>query len=157
MSEQPAIQCAELLRQLRAERGLTQEELASAAGISPRTISDLERGINQTPRRSTAELLADALRLSGSEREQFMAAARRRPVMTSAAVLAAVGTSAGGGPDADVDVGRPADAGTGVGVGTETTGVGSVAGTTVQIGGFRVATALDPQTLAAIGVTRDQP
>ena len=69
MSEQPAIQCAELLRQLRAERGLTQEELASAAGISPRTISDLERGINQTPRRATAELLADALRLPEPQRE----------------------------------------------------------------------------------------
>ena len=80
MSEQPAIQYAELLRQLRAERGLTQEELASAAGISPRTISDLERGINQTPRRATAELLADALGLTEPEREQFMAAARRRPV-----------------------------------------------------------------------------
>ena len=79
MSEQPAIQYAELLRQLRAERGLTQEELAAAAGISPRTVSDLERGINQTPRRATAELLADALDLAGSEREQFMAAARRRP------------------------------------------------------------------------------
>ena len=79
MSEQPAIQYAELLRQLRAERGLTQEELASAAGISPRTISDLERGINQTPRKATAELLADALRLAEPEREQFMAAARRRP------------------------------------------------------------------------------
>jgi DNA-binding XRE family transcriptional regulator len=126
MSEQPAIQCAELLRQLRAERGLTQEELASAAGISPRTISDLERGINQTPRRATAELLADALRLSGSEREQFMAAARRRPVMTSAAALAAVGPGVGGGPDVDVDIGRPADAGTGVG--TETAGVAGVAG-----------------------------
>ena len=83
MSEQPAIQYAELLRQLRAEQGLTQEELASAAGISPRTISDLERGINQTPRRSTAELLADALRLTGPEREQFMAAARRRPAVTA--------------------------------------------------------------------------
>jgi Ca-activated chloride channel homolog len=33
------------------------------------------------------------------------------------------------------------------GVRIETIGVGSVAGTTVQIGGFRVATALDPQTL----------
>ena len=88
MSEQPAIQYAELLRQLRAERGLTQEELAAAAGISPRTISDLERGINQTPRKATAELLADALRLSEAEREQFMAAARRRPATTPAAVLA---------------------------------------------------------------------
>ena len=111
MSEQPAIPYAELLRQLRAEQGLTQEELASAAGISPRTISDLERGINQTPRRSTAELLADALRLSGSEREQFMAAARRRLVPTPAAVFAAVGAGVVGG--ADVDVGRPADAGAG--------------------------------------------
>ena len=79
MSEQPDSQYAELLRQLRVEQGLTQEELAAAAGISPRTVSDLERGINQTPRRATAELLADALRLSGPQREQFMAAARRKP------------------------------------------------------------------------------
>src|SRR6202020_1114330 len=81
MSEQPAIQYAELLRQLRAEQGLTQEELAAAAGISPRTISDLERAINQTPRRATAELLADALELTGPRRAQFMAAARRRPAV----------------------------------------------------------------------------
>ncbi len=83
MSEQPAIQYAELLRQLRAELGLTQEELASAAGISPRTISDLERGINQTPRKATAELLADALRLPAPRREEFMAAARRRPATSA--------------------------------------------------------------------------
>ena len=87
MSEQPAIQYAELLRQLRAERGLTQEELASAAGISPRTISDLERGINQTPRRATAELLANALRLPEPRRDQFMTAARKRPGTTPAAGL----------------------------------------------------------------------
>jgi DNA-binding XRE family transcriptional regulator len=99
MSEQPAIQYAELLRQLRAERGLTQEELASAAGISPRTISDLERGINQTPRKATAKLLADALRLPEPGREQFMTAARRRPVPTPAVVLAAgVGTGVDAGP-----------------------------------------------------------
>ena len=85
MSEQPAIQYAELLRQLRAELGLTQEELASAAGISPRTISDLERGINQTPRKATAELLADALRLPTPRREEFMAAARRRPATSPGA------------------------------------------------------------------------
>jgi DNA-binding XRE family transcriptional regulator len=105
MSEQPAIQYAELLRQLRAERGLTQEELASAAGISPRTISDLERGINQTPRKATAKLLADALRLPESGREQFMTAARRRPVPTPPVVLAA-----GGG--AGVDAGPAVGAGT---------------------------------------------
>jgi transcriptional regulator with XRE-family HTH domain/tetratricopeptide (TPR) repeat protein len=105
MSEQPAIQYAELLRQLRAERGLTQEELASAAGISPRTISDLERGINQTPRKATAKLLADALRLPEPGREQFMTAARRRPVPTPAVVLAA-------GVGAGVDAGPAVGAGT---------------------------------------------
>ncbi len=98
MSEQPAIQYAELLRQLRAELGLTQEELASAAGISPRTISDLERGINQTPRKATAELLADALRLPTPRREQFMAAARRRPATSPGAAGAprAAGTLGAG-------------------------------------------------------------
>jgi DNA-binding XRE family transcriptional regulator len=70
---------AELLRQMRAESGLTQEEMAAAAGISPRTVSDLERGINQTPRRATAELLADALHLTGAERARFMEAGQGRP------------------------------------------------------------------------------
>jgi len=36
------------------------------------------------------------------------------------------------------------------GVRAQTIGVGTVAGTTVQIGGFSVATALDPQTLEAV-------
>ncbi|HEX4288950.1 MAG TPA: AAA family ATPase [Trebonia sp.] len=113
MSEQPASQYAELLRQLRVERGLTQEELAAAAGISPRTVSDLERGINQTPRRATAELLADALELSAPQREQFMAAARRRPAAPPGPALGGAGTPA----DADSagsadDAGGPAgDAG----------------------------------------------
>jgi len=110
MSEQPAIQYAELLRQLRAERGLTQEELAAAAGISPRTVSDLERAINQTPRRATAELLADALDLSGSEREQFMAAARRRPA-AGAPLAADADPAAAGGVSADDADGPEGDAG----------------------------------------------
>ena len=106
MSEQPAIHYAELLRQLRAEQGLTQEELASAAGISPRTISDLERGINQTPRRATAELLANALQLLEPRREQFMAAARRRPATTSGA-----GAADAGAPADAADAASAADAG----------------------------------------------
>jgi len=67
-----------LLRQLRAEAGLTQEELAGAAGLSPRSVSDLERGINLTARKDTARLLADALHLTGPARAQFEAAARGR-------------------------------------------------------------------------------
>ncbi|MGH3164271.1 MAG: ATP-binding protein, partial [Trebonia sp.] len=85
MSEQPAVGFAELLRRRRAESMLTQEELAEAAGVSTRTISDLERGINMTARKATAELLADALRLSGDARERFVAAARGKitPAMRS--------------------------------------------------------------------------
>ncbi len=40
-----------MLRQLRTEARLTQEELAEQAGLSPRSVSDLERGINRTARR----------------------------------------------------------------------------------------------------------
>jgi transcriptional regulator with XRE-family HTH domain len=63
-----------LLRQLRDEAGLTQEELADAAQVSRRTVSDLQRGINRAARKDTGLLLADALRLSGPARELFVAA-----------------------------------------------------------------------------------
>jgi transcriptional regulator with XRE-family HTH domain len=43
-----------LLRQLRDDAGLTQEELAEAARLSPRSISDLERGVNATARKAAA-------------------------------------------------------------------------------------------------------
>ena len=51
----------QLLRRLRTSAGLSQEELARAAALSTRTVSDLERGINLTARNQTARLLADAL------------------------------------------------------------------------------------------------
>jgi predicted ATPase/DNA-binding XRE family transcriptional regulator/Tfp pilus assembly protein PilF len=89
VAEQAAPGFGGLLRQLRADAGLTQEELAEAAGLSPRSISDLERGINLTARKDTARLLADALGLAGPQRELFEAAARGRA--TAAGVLAARG------------------------------------------------------------------
>ncbi len=67
---------AGLLRQLRITAGLTQEQLAAAAGLSPRSISDLERGVNLTARMETVRLLADALNLTGAARTGFQAAAR---------------------------------------------------------------------------------
>lgn len=76
MADQPLVSFAELLRRLRADARLTQEELAEAAGLSARSVSDLERGVNRTAQRGTALLLADALRLSGPRRERFIAAAR---------------------------------------------------------------------------------
>jgi DNA-binding XRE family transcriptional regulator len=62
VAEQPSLSFAGLLRQLRAEARLTQEELAEAAGLSPRSVSDLERGINRTARKDTALLLAGQIR-----------------------------------------------------------------------------------------------
>jgi len=78
VGEQRAFGFADLLRGLRDDAGLTQEELAEAAGLSPRSISDLERGIHQTARKDTARLLADALNLVGTARAGFEAAALGR-------------------------------------------------------------------------------
>jgi tetratricopeptide (TPR) repeat protein/transcriptional regulator with XRE-family HTH domain len=76
---EPPATFAALLRKLRTEARLTQEELAEAAGLSPRSISDLERGIATTPRRDTLRLIADALGLIGPARAEFEAVARGRP------------------------------------------------------------------------------
>ena len=76
MTEQSVLEFAGVLRQLRAEARLTQEELAEAAGLSPRSVSDLERGINRTARKDTAFLLAGALGLAEPVRSLFVAAAR---------------------------------------------------------------------------------
>ncbi len=68
MAVSPEASFGALLRKLRAGAGLTQEQLAEAAQLSYRSISDLERGINLTPRKETMRLLADALHLAGVER-----------------------------------------------------------------------------------------
>jgi transcriptional regulator with XRE-family HTH domain len=57
---------------------LTQEELAKAAGMSPRAVSDPERGINRTARQATAVQLVGALGLAEPARSLFVAAARGR-------------------------------------------------------------------------------
>jgi tetratricopeptide (TPR) repeat protein/transcriptional regulator with XRE-family HTH domain len=73
---EPPVRFASMLRQLRAGAALTQEELAKAAGLNPRTVSDLERGLATTPHKDTVRLLAGALQLGGSARVEFEAAAR---------------------------------------------------------------------------------
>jgi predicted ATPase/DNA-binding XRE family transcriptional regulator len=75
---------ARRLRRLRIAAGLTQQELAERAGVSVRAISDLEREINERPRRDTAAMLADGLRLASAEREAFLAAAQPRPRLSAA-------------------------------------------------------------------------
>jgi transcriptional regulator with XRE-family HTH domain len=55
------------LRQLRKERGLTQEQLADLSGIEQETISAIEVGKTRQPRASTMNALAVALDLSPSD------------------------------------------------------------------------------------------
>jgi predicted ATPase/transcriptional regulator with XRE-family HTH domain len=66
------------LRGHRIARGLTQEELAERAGISVRTISDVERGLRHTMYRDTAGRVAGALELEGPAHEEFVRTARGR-------------------------------------------------------------------------------
>jgi len=68
---------ADLLKRLRGAAGLTQEALAERAGLSVRGLSDLERGVNRSPRADTVQMLAKALTLTSADREAFEQAARR--------------------------------------------------------------------------------
>jgi len=94
VAEQPALSFAVLLRRLRIDARLTQEELAQAAGLSARSVSDLERGIHLRARKDTAGLLADVLGLPGGVRVLFVAAARG--LAPAAEVLAAWGDASQG-------------------------------------------------------------
>jgi DNA-binding XRE family transcriptional regulator len=100
VSELLPVPFGSLLRSLRTAAGLTQEELAEAARVSYRSVSDLERGVSRFPRRDTARLLADALGLSGNERAGFEAAARGRPPVTGHVVPPSreSATAGNGGP-----------------------------------------------------------
>jgi len=66
-----------LLRRHREAAGLTQEELAERAGVSARTISDVERGLRDGVYRETAARIAMGLGLAGDERALFEASAQR--------------------------------------------------------------------------------
>jgi predicted ATPase/transcriptional regulator with XRE-family HTH domain len=68
-----------LLKHYRQVAGLSQEALAARAGLSARAISDLERGINRTPRYDTLELLSSALSLSSQQHALLQAAALAPP------------------------------------------------------------------------------
>jgi predicted ATPase/DNA-binding XRE family transcriptional regulator len=67
-----------ILRELRETGGLTQEELASRAGLTAKAISALERGERQRPYPHTVRALADALGLSGNKRSALLAAVPNR-------------------------------------------------------------------------------
>jgi predicted ATPase/transcriptional regulator with XRE-family HTH domain len=66
------------LRQLRERSGLTQEELAERAGLTPHAVSALERGARTRPYPHTVRSLADALGLDDDTRAGLIAAIPRR-------------------------------------------------------------------------------
>jgi transcriptional regulator with XRE-family HTH domain len=76
MQERTERTFGDLLRRRRVDAGLTHEALAERAGLSARSISDLERGVARGPRATTLALLADALGLVGDDRGAFEAVAR---------------------------------------------------------------------------------
>src|SRR5262249_21362951 len=80
----PAETLASLLRQHRRAYGITQEQLAERAGLSARSIQDLERGLS-IPRRDSLDRLVVALGLQAEARRAFETAATRRPRRTPAA------------------------------------------------------------------------
>ena len=69
---------AERLRGLRRAAGLTQEELASLAGLSPNAVGALERGTRRRPYPHTVRALADALGLEEEGRAALLAAVPKR-------------------------------------------------------------------------------
>ena len=66
------------LRSRRERAGLTQEELAIRAGLTPHAISALERGTRTHPYPHTVRSLADALDLSEAERSALINSVPRR-------------------------------------------------------------------------------
>lgn len=71
------------LRSLRERAGLTQEELANRAALTPNAVSALERGTRTRPYPHTVRSLADALNLSDSERAALIGAVPKRRNMRS--------------------------------------------------------------------------
>jgi predicted ATPase/DNA-binding XRE family transcriptional regulator len=71
------------LRRLREVAGLTQEELAFRAGLTPNAVSDLERGKTRRPYLHTVLSLADAFGLSEDERASLLAAVPKRGATAS--------------------------------------------------------------------------
>lgn len=83
---------AGLLLQSRLRATLSQEELADRAGLSVRTIRELEAGRVARPRKDSVRLLAEALELQGKAAQEFLAAAGHGAAVTiSVADAAAAG------------------------------------------------------------------
>ena len=84
----PAPSFAELLLALRVRAGLTQEDLAERAGLTPHAISALERGARTRPYPHTVRALAEGLGLSEAEEADLRTAVPRRQSAAAGAAVA---------------------------------------------------------------------
>jgi predicted ATPase/DNA-binding XRE family transcriptional regulator len=80
---------ADLVRHYRSVARLSQEEMAERAGVSARTVSDIECGVARAPRAVTLSLLAEALALDAPAKQRLYASVRRGPATPEAARVAA--------------------------------------------------------------------
>src|SRR5262245_24651559 len=67
------------LRRFRVRAGLTQVRLATLAGLSVRTLRDMENGRVARPHPRSIDRLADALGLSGAERAELVSGEDAQP------------------------------------------------------------------------------
>jgi predicted ATPase/DNA-binding XRE family transcriptional regulator len=74
-----------MLRELRVTAGLTQEELASRAGLTAKAVSALERGERRRPYPHTVRALSEALELSEQDRGSLLSAVPGRNAESPAA------------------------------------------------------------------------
>lgn len=73
-----------LLRRFRTLAGLSQEQLAERAGLTPNAIGALERGERRRPYPHTLQVLAEALHLSDADRATLISAASTRGPVSDA-------------------------------------------------------------------------
>ncbi|MEW2130177.1 helix-turn-helix domain-containing protein [Streptomyces sp. NPDC005435] len=102
------------LRGLRTSAGLSQEELAQAAGVSVRALSYLECGRSRGPQRRTVKALAAALRLDADGARELEHAAnlgRSRPASGRPGQAGDAGGGSGGGAGPAGDAGPARSAG----------------------------------------------
>ncbi|MET7396918.1 helix-turn-helix transcriptional regulator [Dactylosporangium sp. NPDC005572] len=95
----------ELVRAHRRRLGLTQEELATKAGLSVRSIVKIEGGRTAAPRLPTVRLLADVFGLTGADAEHFRRCAAGAADPPAAAVVRS-GAPAQLPPDVSAFTGR---------------------------------------------------
>jgi predicted ATPase/DNA-binding XRE family transcriptional regulator/Tfp pilus assembly protein PilF len=78
---------ADLVRHYRSVARLSQEEMAERAGLSARTVSDIECGVARSPRAVTLSLLAEALALDPPAKQRLYASVRRGPASPEPALV----------------------------------------------------------------------